>query len=209
MKVKVNLGLAGMSDADAIIDGRQIVLKMTGNTNFNQPTNPITPALSVVSLAVDDVEKASAAAQNAGAAATKTLRQKRHLYDTLVTKLSHYVEDTANDPAITDDKREGIVVSAGMLVKAKASHQKQHFEAKNTPLTGVVRLVAEGIERGAHEWQHTTDVTNYTNRVAVDSTITAHTDVHGLVSGTKYAFFHKQITTGKTDWEGPAFLVVT
>jgi hypothetical protein len=62
----------------------------------------------------------------------------------------------------------------------------------------------------AHEWQHTTDVTNFTNRIAADSTLTAHTDVSGLTVGTKYAFFHKQIiSTGNTDWEGPVFLIVT
>ncbi len=210
MKVKVNLGLHSTSDADAIIDGRQIVQKMTGNANFGLATNPINPPLLTVSKAIDDVEAASTAAQDASTAATRNLYQKRHVYDTLVTKLSHYVEDTANDPAITDDKREGIVVSAGMTIKIKTPRQKQHFEARNTDLSGTVRLIAEGIARCAHEWNYTPDVVNFTNRIAIDSTTTAHTDVHGLVSGAKYAFFHKQIIAGaKSDWEGPVILPVT
>ncbi len=210
MKVKVNLSLNGKSDAQEIIDGKQIVLKMTGNANFNQVGNLINPTLAAITTAINDLETALAAAQKTGTGTTQILHQKRHVYDTLVTKLSHYVEDTANDPTITDDKRELIVVSAGMLVKAQTAHQKHHFEARNTKLSGTVRLIAEGIGRGAHEWQYTADVTGLTNRIAVDSTTTAHTDVHSLVSGTKYAFFHKQIVAGTTsDWEGPVFLIVT
>jgi hypothetical protein len=209
MKVKVNLSLQEKSDAEAIIDGKQIVLKMTGNPNFDGTANPVSPSLSVVTTAIDELESALAIAQKAGPAATKVLREKRLVLDTYLTKLGHYVEDTANDPAVTDDKREGIVVSAGMMVKAQTSHQKQHFDARNTQLSGTVRLVAEGIGRGAHEWQYTTDVTNFTNRVPVASTTTAHTDIHGLVSGTKYAFFHKEIVAGRaSDWEGPVFLMV-
>src|ERR1039457_3726053 len=158
MKVKINLGLHGMSDAQAIIDGRQIVLKMTGNPNFGTSTNPINPALADVGKAIDDVEAASATAQDSSSAATKNLYQKRHVYDTLMTKLSHYVEDTANDLAITDDKREGIVVSAGMTIRTKTPHQRQHFEARNTDISGTVRLIAEGIARGAHEWNYTPDI---------------------------------------------------
>lgn len=209
MKVKVNLSLNDKSDAQVIIDGKQIVLKMTGNANFNQTGNPINPTLDVVTAAIDEVETALAAAQKAGPDLTKVLRQKRSVLDTYLTKLGHYVEDTANDPAITDDKREAIVASAGMTVKAQATHQKQHFEARNTKLSGTVRLLAEGIGRGAHEWQYTADITNFTNRIQVNSTTTAHTDISGLQNGTKYAFFHKEIVPGGvSDWEGPVFLVV-
>lgn len=209
MKVKVNLGLYEKSDAQVIIEGKQIALKMEGNTNFNQAGNPITPALSVLTAAINELETALAAAQDTGTAPTQVLRQKRHVVDTLLTKLGHYVEDTANDAALTDDKREGVVVSAGMAVKVRSSRKKQHFEAKNTDLSGTVRLAAEGVDRGAHEWQYTTDVINFTNRISVDSTTTAHINIFGLVSGTKYAFFHKVITAGeKNDWEGPVFLMV-
>ncbi len=96
-----------------------------------------------------------------------------------------------------------------MLVKAQTPHQKQHFEARNTQLSGTVRLMAEGVHRGFHEWQYTADVINFTNRVSIDSTTTAHTDVRGLVSATKYAFFHKQIVAGTTsDWEAPVLLTI-
>jgi hypothetical protein len=209
MSVKVNLGLHDLSDAQAIVFDKQVVLKMTGNGNFNQTGNLINPTLAVVTTAINDMETALAAAQKAGTGPTKVLRQKRHVLDTLLTKLGHYVEDTANDPSVTDDKREGIVVSAGMLVKTQTAHQKQHFEARNTDVSGTVRLLAAGIDRGAHGWQYTGDVTGLTNRIPADSTTTAHTDIHDLKSGTKYAFFHKAIVAGTaTDWEGPVFLMV-
>ncbi|HEY4786330.1 MAG TPA: hypothetical protein VIH57_09775, partial [Bacteroidales bacterium] len=113
------------------------------------------------------------------------------------------------DPAVTDDKREAIVVSSGMSVKDQTIHQKQHFEAKNTNLSGTVRLVAEGIERGAHQWEYTDDIVNFTNRKAAEPTTNAHTDIHDLKSGTKYAFFHKEIVPDTvSDWEGPVFLMV-
>jgi len=209
MKVKLSLGLNDKSDAQAIVFAKQVVLKMTGNPNFNQVGNLINPPLEVVTTAANDTEAALAAAQHAGSSATKILRQKRLVLDTYLTKLGHYVEDTANDPAVTDDKREAIVVSSGMSVKDQTIHQKQHFEAKNTNLSGTVRLVAEGIERGAHQWEYTDDIVNFTNRKAAEPTTNAHTDIHDLKSGTKYAFFHKEIVPDTvSDWEGPVFLMV-
>ena len=209
MKVKLSLGLNDKSDAQAIVFAKQVVLKMTGNPNFNQVGNLINPPLEVVTTAANDTETALAAAQHAGSSATKILRQKRLVLDTYLTKLGHYVEDTANDPAITDDKREGIVVSAGMLVRNHSTPQKHHFEAKNTKLSGTVRLVAEGIDRGAHQWEYTDDIVSFTNRKAAEPTTTAHTDIHDLKSGTKYAFFHKEIIVSSvSDWEGPVFLMV-
>jgi hypothetical protein len=209
MKVKVNLGLHEKSDAEVIVYGRQIVQKMTNNRNFDQTTFPANPALTVVTTATDELETALTNAQKSGTAATKVLHEKRQVLDTYLTRLGHYVEDTANDPSVSDDRREGIVISAGMMVKEQTSHPKQHFEARNTKVSGTVRLLAEGIDRGAHEWQYTADVTNFANRVQLTTTIAAHTDIPNLESGRKYAFFHREIkTTGADDWEGPVILLV-
>ncbi|MFM9840116.1 MAG: hypothetical protein ACKVOQ_17755 [Cyclobacteriaceae bacterium] len=53
------------------------------------------------------------------------------------------------------------------------------------------------------------DATNFTGRIAADTTTTASTDIVDLKIGTRYAFFHKAIVAGiATDWEGPLFITV-
>jgi len=87
--------------------------------------------------------------------------------------------------------------------------QKNQFKVKNGNISGTVLHTAKG-NVNAHEWQYTTDIVNFKNRVAADTTTTSTTEIKNLEEATKYAFFHKAIQPGTiTDWEGSIFLVNT
>ena len=113
-----------------------------------------------------------------------------------------------NNPTLIYDQRVGIVHSAGMEVKNVGVPKKRVFAVANGNVEGSVHLTAAG-GANAHEWQYTTDVATFTNRIATATTTVSTTDIAGLKSGSKYAFFHRPIVPGTTtDWEGPLFLVV-
>lgn len=83
------------------------------------------------------------------------------------------------------------------------------FTVTSGDAEGSVHLTATG-GANAYVWQYTSDVVNFTGRVAAITTTTSTTDSSGLKSGSKSAFFHKPIVVGpSTDWEGPLISKVT
>lgn len=205
MKVQVVLNLRDSSNAQVLIDADHYTTDMTGNLNFT--ATDITTQVTATKTAVTNLR----AAINAATSDTKTdnIKIARDVLDRNLTKLASKVEDVANDPSTADTNRVNIVHSAGMNVKDQVHPQKRVFSASNGEISGEVDLMAQGGAK-AHEWQYTTDLANFTNRVAAATTTKASTEITGLKKGAEYAFFHKAIVADtKTDWEGPVFLVVT
>jgi hypothetical protein len=137
------------------------------------------------------------------------IRVARDVLDRNVIILASKVEAVANSPSLVDEQRIVIVHAAGMPVRAQAIPKKRIFDVTNGELSGSVALTAATDGAKAHEWQYTTDVANFANRVAAPSTTTSRTIIDSLQVGVRYAFFHKPIAAGVvTDWEGPLFCTV-
>jgi hypothetical protein len=96
-------------------------------------------------------------------------------------------------------------------VKQAGGRKPIKFGVKNTLVSGNISFQAPGIEgnRGAHEWWYTADLVNFTNPTRIPSTKNAKATAGGLLSGTRYAFFHMAIE-GDVDnvTDGPVFLMV-
>ena len=199
MKIQIVLGLGSCSNAQVLIDGDHYVTCMTGNTYF-APT-AITEVLTACKTAITNLR----AAINAPVSGTKTdsVKITRDAVDRNLTILGGKVEEVANDPSIPDAKRVEIVHSAGMDAKNQAHPQRRKFTVSPAGISGTVHLTAQGGAK-AHEWQYTSDVINFTGRIAVTTTTKGFTDIPNLKKGTEYAFFHNAIIANvNTGCEGP------
>ena len=214
-KVSVVLDLSNTSDAKICVDGDNYVACISDPANLNF----VAPAVSAATAAMIAEQVATVSANvaslrtalSAPKSDTKTtdIKEARWVLDTNLTKLGHSIQGVANDPAVPDENRVGILHSAGMSEKGHTNPQKHKFTASNTAVSGRPHLTAEG-GANAHDWAYTLDLVGFTNRVPLETTTTAHTDVPGLTPKLEYAFFHKGIYPGNNNvWEGPIFLVVT
>ncbi len=204
MKAKIVLNLGSTSNAQVLVSATHITTNMTGNALFAaadivaQVTATVTATTNLraaMSVPISDVK-------------TDNIRVAREVLDRNLTILAAKVEAVANSPTLFDSQRVGIIHSAGMEVKNQVSPKKRVFSVTHSDVEGSVHLTAEG-GVSSHEWQYTSDVVNFTGRVAASSTTTSTTDIDGLKSGSKYAFFHKPIQAGSiTDWEGPLYVTV-
>ena len=198
------MNLGSTSNAKVLVDAAHYTTNMTGN-----------PLFAAVDMVAQVTATATAtanlqAAMTAPTSDTKTdaINAARETLDRNLTILANKVESVANSPTLVDDERVGVMHSAGMEVKAQAVPKKRVFAATLGDIEGSIFLSASG-GASAHEWQYTADVMNLTGRIPVNTTTTSSTDIRGLKSGTKYAFFHKPIVARTmTDWEGPVFITV-
>ncbi|MBI1769393.1 MAG: hypothetical protein HY015_05315 [Bacteroidetes bacterium] len=204
MKAKIVLNLGSTSNAQVLVDAAHYTTNMTGNALF--AAADIVAQVTATVTATTNLR----AAMNAPISDAKTdnISAARETLDRNLTILAAKVEAVANSPTLVDSQRVGIVHSAGMEVKNQAIPKKRVFTVTNGIVEGSVHLTAEG-GANAHEWQYTSDVVNFTARVAALTTTTSSTDINGLKSGSKYAFFHKPILSGmSSDWEGPLYVTV-
>jgi hypothetical protein len=204
MKIKVVLGLADCSNAQVLVKGDDYTTCMTGNLRF--AAIPIVEQVTKTKTSITDLR----ATLNAPPSNTRTdnIRTARDTVDRNITILGSKVEEVANDPSVADSERLEIVHSAGMDAKDQAHRSKLSFIVADTEISGTVHLTAKG-GANAHEWQYTSDVINFTGRIAAPSNTEAKINIANLKKGTEYAFFHKAIVP-KTDtnWEGPIIWLV-
>lgn len=204
MKTQIVLNLNGSNNAQVVIDADHYTTCMTGNPIFADAD--IVAQVAATKTATTDMRTAVAAPISE--AKTDNVRIARDVLNRSLTKLANKVEDIANNPEIPDVVRLDIIHSAGMTEKEQAHRQKNQFTVRNNGVPGTVYLTAKGGAK-AHEWQYTTDIVNFTGRIAAPSTTTASTEIANLVEATKYAFFHKAIVSGTaTAWEGPIILTI-
>ena len=203
MIVKIVLNLHTKSNAEIIASAGRIIANMTDNPSFT--ADEIKKQMAIVETQLKKLSTTmSKPVYESKTADTAVIR---HFLIRELTILANKVEAIANSSSTPDGERISTVHSAGMEVKSPSIRPKRVFMAVNGPISGSVKLVAEGGAK-ANEWQYTTDVVNHTNRVAIQSTTRASTEITGLEKGT-YAFFHKAIYPGKMmDWEGPFILTV-
>jgi hypothetical protein len=204
MKVKITLNLSGTNNAQLLIDSEGYITNITGNPRF--AAAEIVAQVSATKTSITNLH----VAMNAPLSENKTdsIKIARDVLDRNLTRLANMVEDLANDPNTPEANRLEMVHSAGMVVKSQHTPQKHQFAASNGAVSGSVILTATG-GANAHEWKYTSDITGFTNKISVDTTTTAKTEISNLKKASEYAFFHKAIISGvKTDWEGPLFLVI-
>ena len=200
MKVHVKLALHGKSNAQILVDTDNYTNDMTASAYFTAA--PIVAQITATKNAATNMRtKITAAYSHTYAGDVKTAREA---LERQLDLLAHLVEGVANDPAVLDANRLNIVHAAGMHEK-NTNHPGRHkFGAEDGSVLGsTVLLKAEGGAK-SNLWAYTADVINFTNRIDVEPTTPAHTEVPGCLPNTEYAFFHKGIHVhGNTAWEGP------
>lgn len=114
MKIeKVSLRLSERPTNDKIEYSRNVVIFMTGNSNFTTPNPPLTS----ITTAANNLETASIAAIDGGKSKTATMHQKETILDNLLSQLGNYVEATANAAAAAGGDAQEVILSAGMDFK--------------------------------------------------------------------------------------------
>ena len=204
MKPKIVLDLNRINNSQVVIDADHYTTCMTDNPQFADDAT--VAAVTATKSATTNMR----AAVSAPISETKNdnIRIARDVLNRCLINLASRVEALANDPEISDLVRLDIIHGAGMIEKGQTRRQKNQFSVKNGDISGTVLLMAQG-GANAHEWQYTTDVIDFTGRIASKTTTTASTKIIGLKQAVKYAFFHIAIKPGiDTDWEGPIFLVI-
>ena len=110
---RVSLRLSERPTNDKIEYSRNIVISMTGNSNFTTPN----PSLALVTTAANNTETASIAAIDGGKRKTAAMHQKEAILDNLLSQLGNYVEATANAAAAAGGDAQAVILSSGMDFK--------------------------------------------------------------------------------------------
>src|ERR1043165_3851318 len=197
MKAKIVLNLNSTSNAEVLVDAAHYTTNMTGNALF-AAADIVAQVTATVTATINLRNAMSAPISDAK---TDNISAAREVLDRNLTILAAKVEAVANSPTLVDSQRVGIVHSAGMEVKDQAIRKKNVFSVTHGPVEGSVHLTAAG-GMNAHQWEYTSDVVNFSTRVAANITTSSTTYINGLKSGCKYAFFHKPIQAGAiNNWE--------
>ena len=197
-----------VSIPEFIIYVRGMILKLTGNIHFPLPYPALISDLLTCKANIDILSKAQgvmqthitgskAARDSAYDVCKNDMRSLRNMVQT-------HADNNVSDALV-------IIESVGMGTRIGGGSVKKIFGAKNTLVSGTVKLFAPGIprSRGSHHWFYTTDLEHFTNKIIVTPTTKATTTVEGLVPVTKYAFFHLAVVPkGINIEDGPIFLTI-
>jgi hypothetical protein len=178
-----------------------IVKGMTGNPSFPSPT----PALTVVTAAIDELQTAETAAQARTKGAATTRNDKRTALVVLLQQLRASIQKAA---AADPTNGAAIIQNAGVAVRKLPTHHARTFAAKPGAVSGVAKVVAQSAARRAsYEWQYSTDGDK--TWLAAPATLQAKTTVSGLQPGATVQFKYRPLTkTGEGDWSQPVSLLV-
>lgn len=202
MKAKVKLGLAQKTVPAKVELARTIVLKMTGNINFQNPL----PALGTLTNALDACEAAYSAAQTGGKQQTAELYDAEAVLDDVLTQLSLYVENISNGS-------DAIILSAGMDTKAAPLPAQQPSTPENLLVenaTTANTLILQWNKANFAKMYVVEQNNDATNLPEGGWTMIAMQTqrklvVDSLTSGSKYAFRVKAVgVAGKSGYCNPA-----
>ena len=191
---------------------RGIIFKVTGNPYVTSPYPLGITTLVNLNTNVNILESAQTAVQTrvtGSKAARDAARDVCKKDFRSIRGMVQQLADNNTSATITDTL---IIESAGFGVKVAGGTKPRVFSAKNTPVSGTIKIVAASIPRskGSHLWYLTTDTVGFTGKVILPPTTKTATTVVGLVPVTKYALFHTAIVpSGVNIEEGPIFLTVS
>ncbi len=179
---KVALKLGTRSVPDKIEFAGILVLQMSGNPYFTNPS----PTLASIISANTALELAYKKAQVGGPKDTEDMRAKETILDQLITAEGGYVEFIANQDSLN---AETIILSAGMEVKIQGSINIPLLAAESGIEPNSVKLRRKSEGSGvAYLWQYSEDPFSDTSwRDAGKSTV-ATIEVEGLAPMKRYWF---------------------
>src|SRR6185369_5328672 len=182
---RIRLNLRSLSVTDKIAKGRQIVTAMTNNTNFPNPSPPLTE----ITASLDELTQAFALVQSAKSeVSTRVVTQDNSeaRLDQLLTQLAGYVESVAG-------RDDTLITSVGM-------------ETKATPSAATVPSVPQALaaNAGEHEgeinllWKAVPKARSYIIEFSLDpATASSWTHVGIATSASKVV---TNLTSGKRYW---------
>ena len=190
-----------LSVSALITYARGIVTRMTANPSFPNPT----PSLAVLTVAIDDLQVAEAAALARTKGAVATRNDKRTALVLLLRQLRGHVQTVADASA---ENGAAVIASAGLAVRKTPAHRAHVFAAKPGAVSGSAKLVATtAARRASYEWQYSTD--GGKTWVIAPATLQAKTTIAGFVPGSTVLFKSRPVTrTGEGDWSQPISLVI-
>ncbi|HEX8492433.1 MAG TPA: fibronectin type III domain-containing protein [Pyrinomonadaceae bacterium] len=200
---KIKLNFRKLSVMEKIARARQIVAAMTDNPAFPTPT----PTLAAVSVAINAVEQANAAALEARALSkqrTSELEDVENELITEVTRLAGYVESASGG-------RDDVILSAAMDVRAPSV-------VSNAPPSAPISATATTGDRDGEidlSWNAVQGAQSYIVQVSPNpptdtswtqaAVVTAsRCTISNLTSGSKYWFRVSAVGAGgQSGWSDP------
>lgn len=171
---------------------REIVIHMTGNTNYTTPN----PTLTAVTTAINALETSFEAAADGGKVLKAAVRAKEKILDDLMSQLLEYVANVSGG----DEQK---ILSAGFDVKAVSIHSKRMPSVVAGKNTGEAVCTAITPVRGikaSHEWQYCRDPILPDTKadientwIEADVTTAATVTLKNLPAGVKLWFRHRYI----------------
>jgi len=188
--------------AEKIVFYRNVITKLTGNTNFPTPDKPLTEAKA----AVDLLEKDILATKDGSHTATATKRAAERAADKIFRILAAYVS------RVSDGDEAKILGSGFHTNKATVSKIKPELAAVNGEISGNVVLRCKAMPGAkAYIWQYCKDAVPTVNSAWVIAGYGTNCtfEVLNLLVGGKYAFRVAGITNkGATDFTMPVTKIV-
>jgi hypothetical protein len=181
--------------------GEAIVLAMTGNPSFPDPT----PSMASVAAALADLRDAEVATLTRTRGTVAARDAKRAVLVGLLVRLKAYVQGVADaDP----EQAESLIHGAGMNVRKSGAFAKPELAVRPGALTGTVRMAVRSAgDRACYEWAWSRDG-GATWQLA-PATLQARTVLTGLPVGSTCALRFRPVTpAGEGNWSQPVLLLV-
>jgi hypothetical protein len=189
---KIVLHLGSKKVAEKFQFARSIVIAMTGNAWFPNPS----PPLMVITNDANNLEAAYLATQTGKKGASAYMKAMTNILHISLWNLAHYVEYIAN---AGPNNADTIIKSSGMEVKQSFAHKKSELNVIPTG-KGEVTLTCPYQRNANYRWEYSTGDPSIENGwsflVEVRQTRVVY---KGLYSGTVYHFRQWTIGTKGTN----------
>jgi len=204
---RIRLNLRSLSVTDKIAKGRQIVTAMTNNTNFPNPSPPLTE----ITASLDELTQAFALVQSAKSeVSTRVVTQDNSeaKLDQLLTQLAGYVESVAG-------RDDTLITSVGMETKAVPSavtvpSVPQALAANAGEHEGEINLLWKAVPKArSYIIEFSLDPATASSWTHVGIATSASKVVTNLTSGKRYWFRVAAVGAGgQSGWSEHATKVV-
>ena len=204
---RIRLNLKRLSVTDKIAKGRQIVTAMTNNTNFPNPSPPLTE----ITASLDELTQAFALVQSAKSeVSTRVVTQDNSeaKLDQLLTQLAGYVESVAG-------RDDTLITSVGMETKAVPSavtvpSVPQALAANAGEHEGEINLLWKAVPKArSYIIEFSLDPATASSWTHVGIATSASKVVTNLTSGKRYWFRVAAVGAGgQSGWSEHATKVV-
>ena len=194
-KIKVVFSFTRLSITMLIEFAKNIVIKMTGNTNYTTPDVPLTS----ISTAAATLETKFNAAQGGGKQQTADMHQARKALEDLLHKEASYVDRIAAG-------NETMILSSGYKTSKQpvpASHPL--FTVTNGEHEGELTLKHKAVKNAkAWAWQYCADPLTAAGWILAGISTQSAFTVKALTPGTKYWFRAAHVKPeGMSEWCEP------